>query len=212
MGVKVWAVVTGNWKENCYVVHDAEGDAVVIDPGGEAEAIIGYIQNNKLKAQSILNTHGHYDHVAAVKELQTRLEVPFYLHSKDLRLLKSANLYRKLFDVYEPIAVPEVDRFTDQVGSPIHLGGLSVEVIASPGHTKGSVCFLIEDNLFSGDTLFRGAIGRVDLPGGDRSDLDGSLRILGQLPPATKVYPGHGEPTAIQQELRTNVESTQAVE
>lgn len=211
MVITVKTIVTGNWKENCYVVHSTEGDTVVVDPGGEAEAIVRYVEKHGLTAHAILNTHGHYDHVAAVKELQSRLSIPFYLHSKDLRLLKSANLYRKLFDIYEPISVPEVDRFVEEMESPLSFGTVSVETIATPGHTNGSVCFLIEGSLFAGDTLFQGAVGRTDLPGGDPSALAASLRILSLLPPETQVYSGHGEPTEIGRERASNAALVQAM-
>lgn len=196
--------VNGNSSENCYAVHAPQGHCVIIDPGGSPKYIAEFIEDKQLRPLAILNTHAHYDHIGAVEALKNKFEMPFYLHSKDLALLSHANLYRALFDGDALISLPSVDCFLDRIETPIQKGELSIEVLCTPGHTPGGVCFLIEDALFSGDTLLPGKIGRVDLPGGDREELCVSLQQLKDLPPETRVFPGHGEPTTLGDELKQN--------
>lgn len=196
--------VNGKWLENCYAVHDAAGHCVIIDPGSSPERIAGFVEDKQLRPLAILNTHAHYDHIGAVEALKRKFGTPFYLHSKDRALLSHANLYRALFDGDALISLPSVDRFVDRIETPIRKGELSIDVLWTPGHTPGGVCFLIEDALFSGDTLLHQKIGRVDLPGGDREALYVSLRKLKRLPPETRVYPGHGDTTTLGDELKHN--------
>ena len=212
MALIIQTITNGRWRENCYIAHNEHQEAIVIDPGGAANLITEYIEAMKLNTLAILNTHAHYDHLGAVAELQTTLGVPFFLHSKELRMLKRANLFRKIFDADDPISLPSVDYCIDQVETPIHLGTLSIAVLSTPGHTEGSVCFQLDDRLFPGDTLLKGRVGRVDLPGGDRSTLNNSLKRLSELPPQTKLYPGHGGTSTMFIELQTNPEFLKALE
>lgn len=192
--------VTGKWRENCYVLSDSKGDAVVVDPGGNAEAIIRYAAASKLRVRAIVNTHAHYDHVGAVAAIRHRFKTPFYLHTADKKLLRSANLYRKVFDGTAPIDIPEVDAALEKVKTLV-CGSLKFRVISTPGHTPGSVCLLAQGNLFTGDLLFKGKVGRTDLPGGDKKALKASLKRLSRLPPDTMVYPGHGGSTTLSKEM-----------
>lgn len=208
----VQQIITGKWKENCYVIHKTNQDTLIIDPGSEAKCIIEYIEGKQLNIIAILNTHAHYDHIGAVKILKTKFSVPFYLHSKDFKLLKYANLYINLFDGDDHISTPNVDFYINQVKTPICLGDFSIQVLFTPGHTQGSVCFLIEDCLFAGDTFFKGKIGRVDLPGGDKEALCNSLKNLSMLPPKIKIYPGHGGTSTILEEMQKNLELLEAIQ
>ncbi|MBW2975050.1 MBL fold metallo-hydrolase [Candidatus Woesearchaeota archaeon] len=199
--------VNGMWKENCYVVSNKKRECVIIDPGSDGKKIINYIGDNKLDVLAILNTHGHYDHIGAVEMLRKRLNVPFYLHSADMKIMKKANLYLRLFDgSNNKITIPEVDNFVDKVKIPIELGNFRMDVLYTPGHTPGGVCYMLEGCLFSGDTLFKNGIGRVDLPGGDMNDLLSSLKRLRDIPSKTKLYPGHGEVSTIGEEIKNNEE------
>jgi glyoxylase-like metal-dependent hydrolase (beta-lactamase superfamily II) len=190
--MNVERIITGRWKQNCYILHRENGAALVIDPGADDEVILDMIEKQELAVQGILNTHAHYDHVGAVAALKERYGAPFFLHSADKKLLKYVNLYRKAFDGEGTVAVPGVDTFYDTIDNPFEIGDFNVEVIPSPGHTPGGVCLRIGDLLFSGDTLFYRAVGRVDLPGGDPEALSESLKRLVLLPPYLHVYPGHG--------------------
>ena len=197
-------IITGRWQENCYVVYCINKSALVIDPGCDADRIINFIKHRELNVIAILNTHAHYDHVGAVNDLKNELSVPFFLHFNDQRLLNHANLYLKLFLECEPISIPKVDYYFDNIKNPFKLKDFSIQFFFTPGHTEGSVCLKIEDNLFSGDTLLKGKIGRVDLPGGDEKKIKKSLKYISTLPEKVIVYPGHGESTTITNELKNN--------
>ena len=203
-------IPNGKWKENCYVVSNVNNDALIIDPGSDELRIINFIKDNNLNADAIINTHAHYDHVGAISKLKDEFSIPLFLHSKDEKLLKTANLYAKLFDGIGPIKIPIVDYYYDQIDIQDYVKGFSIKVIFTPGHTWGSVCLLIEDSLFTGDTLFNGKIGRIDLPGGDKQSLIKSLKILSKLPHQTTIYPGHGASSTIGHELKYNNSFIQA--
>jgi hydroxyacylglutathione hydrolase len=169
------------------------------------------VDGNGYQVQAILNTHGHFDHIGAVADLVDKYKCPFYLHSKDGRLLRSANLYMNLFAGEAPVRVPTVDIFLDQVPSPLVLGEFSVEVLYTPGHTDGSVCFQIGDHLFTGDTLLKGKAGRVDLPGGNKEKLETSLQAIAKLPGQLVICPGHGATSSLAEELLTNDSFTRSL-
>lgn len=198
--VLVKRFVTGKWRENCYVLSLGQ-DALVVDPGGKAEAVIRHAKAKKLRVRAIVNTHAHYDHVGAVQKLKARFRAPFHLHSADIKLLTHANLYRKVFDGAAAVDIPAVDAPLDRVKS-LACGKLTLRVIKTPGHTPGSVCLLADGKLFSGDLLFKGKVGRTDLPGGDKKALAASLKRVARLPKETVVFPGHGRPTTIGEEFR----------
>ena len=126
------------------------------------------------------------------------------MHSEDKKLLKSANLYKEIFEGDHFVKIPQVDRYFDQIKNPVQLGNFTINVVYTPGHTDGSVCLLVKDMIFTGDTLFKGNIGRVDLPGGDKKNLLNSLIKISKLSKDLKVFPGHGKTTTIGHELANN--------
>lgn len=196
-------IVTGRWSENCYIVDDSAGVCVILDPGDDADTISRSIDKRELEPAIILNTHGHYDHVGAVETLKRRYDIPFGLHSADARLLEQCNFYRAMFGGAGEVEVPTIDvDLADAQGRSC--GGLEVHIIKTPGHSPGSVCFRIGPCLFSGDTILLDTVGRTDLPGGDGTVLAASIRSLSRLPPATRVYPGHGTDRALGEILRSN--------
>jgi hydroxyacylglutathione hydrolase len=201
MKLEVTTFITGKWRQNCYLVSDPKGAAIIIDPGGQAEEIAALVDEKGLKPHAIVNTHAHYDHVGAVAPLKDRYSVPFYLHSADETLLKRANLYRMLFESHDAIRVPTATHDISQLAPDFTIGPFDVTWISTPGHTEGSVCFLLGGSLFSGDTLMHNALGRTDLPGGNRERLLTSVRKLMQLPGDTVVYGGHGPPTTLEAEF-----------
>jgi len=204
MAITIERITNGKWRQNCYLVYNEHRDAVIVDAGGEADRIIQRVESNKLSVYAILTTHAHHDHIGAVNAIQVALPAPFYLHTRDVGVLQHANLFRKLFDGDPPIPLPQVNLYFDQVETPIVLGSLSVDVLFTPGHTPGGVCFLVGDHLFTGDTLLKGEIGRVDVMGGDRATLCRSLSDLAQLPSGVEIYPGHGDKSTVGDELRQN--------
>lgn len=189
--------IVGNMDVNAYIVWDSKrNDAVVIDPGAEPDAIRLALRGKMLKA--ILLTHGHVDHIGAVSALREG-GVPVYIHKKDADMLTNPNLSLASM-LGLPASQGEAD--FDLTEGVMELCGLTVSVLHTPGHTPGSVCFLIDNVLFSGDTLFEGGVGRTDLPGGDDKALKASLSRLIQMDPVTAVCPGHGMETTIRAERR----------
>jgi len=210
--LSVQRIPTGKWRENCYIIHDKNLDALLIDPGANSDLIFDAIREKKVKLHAIINTHGHYDHIGAVHNVKEHFGVPFYLHSGDLDLLRSANFYRKFFDSEESISIPTVDAALESFRDGLVLHNFRVRVIHTPGHTPGSVCLEIDGHLFTGDTLFRGKIGTTRLPGGNTQILNQSLKFLSQLDPELKIFPGHGSSSTIGEELLNNEELKRAIQ
>lgn len=189
---------------NCYIVA-AEGarEAAVIDPGGAGDGIRDSVAQADLVVAAILLTHGHFDHMTAAVELAISSGAPVYAHPADAGML--ARPQAQMPGVVDD-SVPGVKEMRPvEEGDEIEVGDLRMTVLETPGHSPGCVCYLTEGAIFTGDTLFAGGIGRTDLPGGDFEQLRASLRdkIL-PLPDDTKVYPGHGLPSTIGHERRTN--------
>jgi len=200
MSLEVTTFVNGRWRQNCYIASSGT-DSLVIDPGSQAADLIKLIEERDWRIHGILNTHGHFDHVGAVADVKDRYSTPFYLHAADELLLKRANLYRMLFEAKDPVRIPAVTHDISKLPEAFEVGPFSISWISTPGHTAGSVCFRIENYLFSGDTLMQNAIGRTDLPGGNHDQLLGSVRKLQSLPQETIVCGGHGPRTTLQQEF-----------
>jgi hydroxyacylglutathione hydrolase len=190
-------IVTGRWRENCYIASSPDGDAVVIDPGGELAQIQAHVAEGELRVHAVINTHAHYDHLGAVVPVVEQYGAPFHLHPADEDLLRRANFYRTLFLGEESIQIPSADRPLED-GAHLRFGSLEVGVVHTPGHTPGSVCFECDGELFTGDTVMARHLGRTDLPGGDREQLLASVALLGERYPAgTVLHPGHGEAAAL---------------
>lgn len=193
-------IVVGMVQTNCYIVAADDSDCiVVIDPGDDADRIMDRINESGRKLSAILLTHGHFDHITAVEELKSLSggDVKIYASAKERELLESARLNCSAM-VGDPVTIEADVYFND--GDVINEAGLFFRVIETPGHTKGSVCFYIEEEnvLYSGDTLFEMSIGRTDLPTGSSSTLMRSLQdIVFKLPDEVIVYPGHGAQTDI---------------
>jgi glyoxylase-like metal-dependent hydrolase (beta-lactamase superfamily II) len=197
-------VIVGPLETNCYLFFCQErGECAIIDPGAEAERIFPLITHLNLKPVIVLNTHGHVDHTGANIEMKDRYGVPIALHQDDFSMLEeSLQLEFGLMLGVKPS--PSPDRILTD-GDEIKVGQASLQVIHTPGHSPGSVCFYTQGLLFSGDTLFCGGVGRTDLPGGSWKDLMSSLkkRVL-TCPEDTIVLPGHGPRTTIAEEKESN--------
>ena len=184
-------------------------EAVLIDPGDEVGQLLDVVAGQQLSVKYILLTHAHIDHVTGVAEAVRALHAPVYLHRDDLRLYNAVPQQAAMFGLPVPV-VPAVDHFYD-LDKPLTFGDLEVHVHHTPGHCPGGVCLQIGTagqpgrDLFVGDTLFAGSIGRTDLPGGDYETLMHSIRtVLFALGDDATVYPGHGPATTIGKERRTN--------
>ena len=180
---------------NCYILED-EKKIAVIDPGDEAERILEVLEETEGTVAYILLTHGHYDHTTAVPELHRALpEAKIYIHQADANGAGS-----RLF----PLAGQVDDLLLYDEGDALPLGSLIIEVLHTPGHSKGSVTLKAGDVLFTGDTLFAGSMGRTDLPGGDEEEIMASLKRLGELEGDFTVCPGHMQTSTLDQERKTN--------
>jgi len=197
--VRVLAWRVAPYDNGVYLIADARGDAICVDPSQGERTLLDTLREQGLRLLAILNTHGHPDHIygnAAVKEAtRARLAV----HRLDAYRLDRA---KRPPTAMEPIPPAEADDLIEE-GPLTYLRNARVEALHTPGHTEGSTCFYLPDEgvLFSGDVLFAGNVGRVDLPGSDPRAMEASLERVAGLPPATKVYPGHGTPTTIAAEL-----------
>lgn len=189
-------IPVGELETNCYVVTDETSlQSVVIDPGDESCTILDYLEDNHLNCVAVFLTHGHYDHVGAVPALLEETDAIVYMNARDDA--------RNIDSFHFPYSLPENGKNYDD-GDTITIGNLSFEILATPGHTPGSVTIKVEDALFTGDTLFRGSCGRTDLDGGDAATIFRSLKKICALPGDYEVYPGHMDSSSLIRERTFN--------
>jgi glyoxylase-like metal-dependent hydrolase (beta-lactamase superfamily II) len=207
--LQIRTLVSMPFEENTYVVWSkGRTDVVVFDPGLEPDLILDFLRDEGLTVAAILNTHGHADHIGGNGALKEAFpKAPLIVGVGDQPMLTDANANLSApFGM--PITSPPADR-TVREGDTVEAAGLTLEVLEIPGHSPGHVVFVLRGaapvRVFGGDVLFRGSIGRFDLPGGDGDLLlDGIRRKLFTLPPDAVVYPGHGAVTTVAHERRTN--------
>ncbi len=199
--MKLQCMSLGDYRTNCYIVWaDGSKTCAIIDPGFEGERVLDQVEQLGLTVDAILLTHGHFDHVGAVEQIVEKTDCALWLSQSDWSQFPNpvtAYFYPLAGCDFTEVHFPED-------GDVIRAGGLRFTVLETPGHTWGSVCYLCEDSMFSGDTLFAGSCGRTDLPGGSMKTLRGSLERIRELTPNLWVYPGHGEMTTLFDELNHN--------
>lgn len=197
-------VISGDIEVNCYFVYDdATKRAIVIDPGQDSEKVIDKITELNLKPELLINTHGHFDHIFSDDIIRTKYNVPLAIHKNDSEML-SDPLKNASVMIGIPARIKAAEILFD-AETEFETGFCRYSIINTPGHTAGSVSILINNLLFSGDTLFCGSIGRTDLPTGDDRDMKNSLNKLKKLDENTVLYPGHGIFSSIGKELSTNM-------
>lgn len=203
--LKIERIPTGAIQENCYLIYN-ETALLIIDPGAEAEKIAALIKKNDATPIAILLTHTHYDHIGAVEELRHHYSIPVYVSPLEQDWLSNPILnlsgLGRHDDIADIIVQPAEVEFelTDY-----NLGGIRFTVVPTPGHSIGSVSFIFDDFVVTGDALFKGSIGRTDLHTGDMQQLLHSITTyLFTLPDEFPAYPGHGEATTIEHEKKTN--------
>ena len=190
--LKIHTLTLGMYQTNTYIIHEENSKSCcVIDPGYQANTILEKLDSLGLTLDAILLTHGHFDHVGAVKDLVADTDCRVFLCADDA-LLPPMFTAGKLY---------YTDTYTE--GSILNIAGLYIHVLHTPGHTPGSVCLLVDDVIFSGDTLFEGSCGRTDI-GGDWVTIQKSLKRLAAMEADFTVYPGHGGSTTLAQEKRYN--------
>ncbi len=196
-------MAVGELEANCHIVSDAEQHAVLIDPGAEPNRILAYLGEKQLTPVAILLTHAHFDHFGAATGILDVYTIPIYVHTLDVPLLLSAQEsladYLGMQEAYRPIAESQIR--TIEEGEALKFSEeLTFQVLHTPGHTPGGVCYRHKDVLFTGDTLFFQSVGRVDFPGGNIKDMRASLRRLGSLAGDCTVYCGHYRNTTLAHE------------
>ena len=194
--MQIERIVSFSNSENCYLVFDDEKNGIIIDPGSEAEEIEALINELGVKVSDILLTHCHYDHIWGLKELKKKLNANVSSSFECNQNIQNPNVNMSFFQERVLKEEPSDNILTD--GAILSVGNLKIKAIHTPGHTNGGMCFLIEDHLFSGDTLFLRSIGRCDLPKGDEEALKKSIKEkLYTLDDDIIVHPGHGNDTKI---------------
>ena len=183
----------GDYMTNCYLIWgDDSPTCCVIDPGYTPEEVLLRVKRLGKTVEAILLTHGHFDHVGGVKELAAQTGCQVYVCAEELAL------------PHRLTSGPVYHTHTYAEGDVLELAGLTIRVMQTPGHTKGSVCLLAEDCMFAGDTLFQASCGRTDLAGGSWTEMRSSLQRLKALEGNYKVYPGHGPSTTLEDERNWN--------
>ncbi len=182
-------VTTGLWKENSYQICYKESNWI-IDPGGDFECLIECFDCKNIIG--ILATHGHFDHIGAVADFQSRYSSPFYLHSKDKRVMCQANLHRKIVGDDKVYTTPRINYFLDQI-LVLPFMDKNIQVHYLPGHTEGSMGFEFEKKLFTGDLFYYNGLKLNDLPGGNQEKLLKSIEFVITNFEGYEIYPGHGK-------------------
>ncbi|MDD2591352.1 MAG: MBL fold metallo-hydrolase [Erysipelotrichaceae bacterium] len=192
----VKSLKVGVYRTNCYILYN-KNKVLLIDPGSRASKIIDHIKESEVIG--ILLTHGHLDHIGAVDEIVKTYHCPVYCHKDDVAMLTDTTLncsYRNNITAYSKVIALSEGKFM--------IDDILIEAMHTPGHTKGSTIYRIDDFLFTGDTLFKLSVGRTDLPTGDDRLLKNSLKMIKNLDPNLKIYPGHDESTTLRFELENN--------
>lgn len=205
--MKVLTYVVGPLETNTYVIYDEKSlEALIVDPGGDE--IVDYVSNLlvDLNVKYVIATHGHLDHVLGIRALRSLCKVKFLIHRDDKDVLSMSLDWADIWGVNVTLDDVKPDDYLDE-GFSVTLGGVEFKILHTPGHSPGSITIYAPSLkiAFTGDTLFKGSVGRTDLPGGSLKELKASLRrLVIELDKSTKVFPGHGPSTTLEEELTNN--------
>ncbi len=203
--MKILRYSVGQLQANCYFLIEGN-NCIIIDAGESADFLLEQIQIKKLKPLAIFASHGHFDHIMAVGEIQLSFDIPFYIAKEDLFLVKRVSETARYF-LKQKIAIIDPKNIQDIKVGELKIENFKLKILKTPGHTPGASCFYLKDQgwLFTGDTLFKDAIGRYDFSYSDKQKLKLSLERLFKLPDETIIYPGHGEETIIDEERKNRL-------
>lgn len=201
--MRIHTLQLGELHANCYIAETDPGRCVVFDIGGSSRMLLEYLKMKKLHLSKILLTHGHFDHIGGVEEVRAATGAEVYIHENDAPMLSSAAKSLHSSMSIMPF-VPITDYTIIRGDCFINDGSCTFRVLHTPGHSYGSVCYVCDDVIFSGDTLFCCSVGRTDFPGGNTEFMMQSLGKLWELPGDYKVYPGHNESTTLDYERQNN--------
>lgn len=194
-------LILGNMEENCYVVYNNERHCFIVDPGAQGQKIAKFVQEQELKIDGIVLTHGHFDHIGAVDYLYDKFHCLIYTHQETIALLQDSSLNLSYFETPLVIRAPIIC-----VDTNVKIGDFELVWMLLEGHCQGSsmIYYPQEDIIFSGDVLFKGSIGRFDFPTSSHFETKKSLEIIKSLQFDARVLPGHGEETTLEIEKKTN--------
>ena len=201
--MRIHTLNLGPLGTNCYIAETAPGRCVAFDIGGDSGVFLDYLRKNALRLTKILLTHGHFDHIGGVEKVRRATGAEVYIHEFDTPMLSSedASLHSRMcFTPFVPVELYTVVRGDCYIND----AECSFRVLHTPGHTRGGVCYICEDVIFSGDTLFCESIGRTDFPGSNPYSMKNSLLKLAELEGEYRIYPGHNERTTMSHEKRYN--------
>ena len=201
--IKDIKMITGGMCEtNSYIISDENGVCVIVDPEGRADVYTRYIESNALKPEAILLTHAHFDHIGAMEPLRKEYSVKVYAGEREKAVLNDPRI--NLTSMIGQGRSFEADVYLSD-GEEFTIGSMTFKTVYTPGHTCGSVVYLIDRAMIAGDTLFMGSCGRTDFPTGDWGKMNESLQMLKNLEGDYRVLSGHGPETTLERERRTNM-------
>lgn len=203
--MKIAKFILGSMQTNCYFIIDEQTKGcIIVDPADDIDIIMTKLSDKGLTCEKIFLTHGHFDHLLALEQLREKTGAPLYIHESDNELLLDPD--KSLLAFYAGIKTPiKTADLLLKDGDIIDFHGNAIRVMHTPGHTKGSCCFIVGEHMISGDTLFRGSVGRHDFYGGDYDTMQASLKRIAALEFNYRVYPGHGPSTHLDYEKEYNI-------
>jgi hydroxyacylglutathione hydrolase len=199
--LKIKRLELGFFKVNCYIL-SLEKANIIIDPGADFILIKEYLESEKIEPDFILNTHGHYDHIGAVNDIVSHYRIPFYIHEFEEPIITDPEKNISSFFSENELSLGTYNLIRDNDYG--YFTGFGLGIINTPGHTPGSIIISAGDSVFTGDLLFKGSIGRTDLPGGSMKQIKESLAGIRKMDKKSVIYPGHGPASSLKYELENN--------